>query len=82
MILFCDISALVKLYVQEKGSELMLEVATEATVIAVCRIAWVEVMSAFAQRSREDPEETPLLNQVRGRFQQDWESFTTVGMNP
>ena len=25
MILFCDISALVKLYVQEKGSELMLE---------------------------------------------------------
>ena len=52
MILFCDISALVKLYVQEKGSELMLEVATEATVIAVCRIAWVEVMSAFAQRSR------------------------------
>ena len=56
----------------------MLEVATEATVVAVCRIEWVEVMSAFAQRSREDPEETPLLNQVRGRFQQDWESFATV----
>ncbi len=27
MILFCDTSALIKLYVQEEGSELMLEVA-------------------------------------------------------
>ena len=78
MILFCDTSALVKLYVQEEGSELVLEVAREATVIAVCRIAWVETMSTFAQRNREAPEETLLLNQVRGRFQQDWESFATV----
>ena len=39
MILFCDTYALVKLYLQEKGSELMLEVARESTVIAVCRIA-------------------------------------------
>ena len=78
MILFCDTSALVRLYVLEEGSELMLEVARKATVIAVCRIAWVEAMSAFARKSREVPEETPLLNQVRGRFQQDWESFATV----
>jgi predicted nucleic acid-binding protein len=78
MILFCDTSALVKLYVQEEGSELMLEVAREATVVAVCRIAWAEAMSAFARRSREAPEETLLLNQVRGRFQQDWVSFATV----
>ena len=35
-------------------------------------------MSAFAQKSREVPEETSLLNQVRGRFQQDWEGFATV----
>ena len=73
MILFCDTSALVKLYVQEERSELMLEVAREARVVAVCRIAWVEAMSAFARRNREAPEETPLLNQVRDRFQQDWE---------
>ena len=78
MILFCDTSALVRLYVLEEGSELMLEVARKATVIAVCRITWVEAMSAFARKSREVPEETPLLNQVRGRFQQDWESFATV----
>ena len=78
MILFCDTSALVRLYVLEEGSELMLEVARKATVIAVCRIAWVEAMSAFARKSREVPEETPLLNQVCGRFQQDWESFATV----
>ena len=78
MILFCDTSALIKLYVQEEGSELMLEVAKEAAVVAVCRIAWVEAISAFAQRNREAPGETPLLNQVRGRFQQDWGSFATV----
>ncbi len=71
MILFCDTSALIKLYVQEEGSELMLEVAKEAAVVAACRIAWVEAMFAFARRSREAPEETPLLNQVRGRFQKD-----------
>ena len=81
MILFCDTSALIKLYVQEEGSELMLEVAKEAAVVAVCRIAWVEAMFAFARRSREAPEETPLSNQVRGRFQQDWGSFATVEVN-
>ena len=63
MILFCDTSALVRLCVLEEGS-VDVEVARKATVIAVCRIAWVEAMSAFARKSREVPEETPLLNQV------------------
>ncbi len=38
-------------------------------------------MFAFARRSREAPEETPLLNQVRGRFQKDWGSVATVEVN-
>jgi uncharacterized protein len=48
LILFCDTSALVKLYVHEDGSDTVTEQAT-----AVCRIAWVEIMSAMARRSRE-----------------------------
>ena len=55
MILFCDTSALVKLYILEESSREMQTLAAAATMIAVCRIAWAEMMAALARRAREFP---------------------------
>jgi len=46
MILFCDTSALIKLYIVELGSEELKARVLEAEAVAVCRIAWAEAHAA------------------------------------
>ena len=61
MILFCDTSALLKLFIDEQGSESMIKARTSSAGIAVCRITWAESMAAFAQ--------------ARSMFEQSWPGF-------
>ena len=68
MILFCDTSALIKLYIIEVGSDELKARMLEAEAVAVCRIAWVEVMSAMARRMREKPGDAPAIVEARQRF--------------
>lgn len=78
MILFCDTSALVKLYVAEDASDRMLALAESASAIAVCRIAWVEAMAALARRVRENPMDAAAIEHVRTRLRNDWERYAIV----
>ena len=48
LILYCDTAALVKLLVEERGSDQIVEAANSAETIAVCRNAWAETMAALA----------------------------------
>jgi uncharacterized protein len=61
LILFCDTSALLKLFIDEQGSESMIKARTSSAGIAVCRITWAESMAAFAQ--------------ARSMFEQAWPGF-------
>lgn len=72
MILFVDTSALVKLYIDESGSADVAAGAAAAESVAVCRIAWVEAMSAFARRAREQPGAADSVSEARRRFTDDW----------
>ena len=78
MILFCDTSALVKLYVREEATDTMVEQAAASEVVAVCRISWVETMSALARRSREQPADALAIAQARKRVVADWPHYLTV----
>ncbi len=78
MILFCDTSALVKLYVQEDSSGVMQALAKSASTIAVCRIAWAEAMAALARRSRENPADAEVIEAVRTRLRNDWHRYAIV----
>ena len=78
MILFCDTSALVKLYVHEDGSATVMEQAAASEAVALCRIAWVEIISAMARRSREAPQDAPALARARRRFATDWPDYFTL----
>ena len=82
MILFCDTSALVKLYVREEGTDAVAEQAAASEVIAVCRIAWVELMSAMARRSREHAQDTEALAEARRRFEADWPRYLVLEVSP
>ena len=78
MILFCDTSALVKLYLREDASDLMMALATAASAIAVCRIAWAEAMAALARRGRESPADAEVIETVRTRLRHDWPGYAIV----
>ncbi len=75
MILFCDTSALVKLYVQEDGTEQVTEQAAASEAVAVCRVAWVEIMSAMARRTREQVQDASAIGLARERFVADWPHY-------
>lgn len=78
MILFCDTSALAKLYIQEASSAEVQALAGTATVIAVCRIAWAEMMAALARRAREWPADADGIEMVRQRLRTDWPRYAVV----
>ena len=78
MILFCGTSALIKLLINEPGSDQMLHASTEAEVIAVCRITWAEVMAGMARRQREVPGDAAMLEQGRVQLIQSLSLCTIV----
>lgn len=78
MILFCDTSALVKLYVREDGTDGMVEQAGRSDVLAVCRVAWVEFMSALARRAREQPQDAEALAEAHRRLIADWPHYLKI----
>lgn len=78
MILFCDTSALVKLYIREAETDRLLHAVGTASVVAVCRIAWAEAMAALARRARETTGDAPTIEVARGRLQRDWENYAII----
>lgn len=78
MILFCDTSALVKLYVAEAESDSVRQAAAEARALAVCRVAWAEAFAALARRVREVPADAVAIDIARGHLRKDWADFLIV----
>jgi hypothetical protein len=52
LILYLDTSSLVKLYVEEAHSESVRQWVTEAELVATCRVAYPETLSALTRRCR------------------------------
>ena len=81
MILFCDTSALVKLYIEEDGSSELRLKLQECDAVAVCRIAWAEAYAAFSRRAREAPEDALLIEQAKASLANDWPKFVVLNIN-
>ena len=77
---FLDSSALVKRYVPETGSSWIQFIADPATgnFIAIARIAWVEVFSAFARRQREGSLSSDELDIIVQKFRNDFSTHYQV----
>jgi predicted nucleic acid-binding protein len=78
LILRFDAPALVKLYILEDSSREMQALAGAASAIAVCRIAWAELMAALARRAREFPNDADAIEVVRKRLRTDWPRYVVV----
>lgn len=78
MILFCDTSALIKLYLKEARSAEVQALAAASKGVVVARIAWAEMMAALARRVREHPVDAPAIETLRTRMRHDWPAFAMV----
>ena len=73
---FLDTSALVKRYVSETGSIWIRDVAASEAdnKLFVSRITWVEALSAFSRRKREDSLSASDTDIAIRAFQHDWDT--------
>ena len=78
MILFCDTSALLKLYIVETGSAALKALIADAEAVAVCRIAWAEAHAALSRRAREVPQDATLIEQAKRALAADWPRFVVL----
>jgi uncharacterized protein len=78
MILFCDTSALIKLYIAEPESEALKAHVLEAEAVAVCRIAWAEAHAALSRRAREVAEDAETIEQAKAALAADWPRFVVL----
>jgi uncharacterized protein len=78
MILFCDTSALLKLYVNEPDSGLVFDRLGSSEGVAVSRIAWVKAHSAFAKRAREEPRDIVVLESAKQALRVDWQGYVVI----
>lgn len=79
MIIYCDTSALLKLYVSESESHSVKALVETASAVFTHEIAYIELMAAVAKAMRmgriADAQLDPLLEDIEA----DWARFTVVG---
>ncbi len=80
MIVYLDTSSLVKLYVEEAGSQHIAEITRAATVISTSKIAYAEARAAFARKQKEDGFSPAMLRRITEEFNRDWESCFVIEM--
>ncbi len=75
MICYLDTSALIKLYIEEEGSELVREKVSNASLVATSKVAYAEARAGFARCMREGLLERNSYDEAVGYFNCDWPSF-------
>jgi predicted nucleic acid-binding protein len=75
MILYLDTSDLVKLYVEEIGSERIRDIVRTATVVSTSKVAYAEARAAFARKQKDDGFSKKILQKIVEDFHRDWESY-------
>lgn len=78
MIVYLDSSALVKLYVQESGTDAMHDLVLRSAACATSAIAYAETRAALARRHREGVIGTPEMAEIKSALLDDWQRFFIV----
>lgn len=78
MIVYLDTSDLVKLYVEEIGSERIKGIIHTATVISTSKVAYAEARAAFARKQKDDGFSHKILQKIVEDFDRDWENYFVI----
>lgn len=75
MICYLDTSALVKLYVEEEGSDLVMRYVREAGLVATSKVAYAETRAALARSKREGLLGNSTYREAVANFEEDCPSL-------
>jgi len=78
VILYLGSSSLTKLYIDEPYSDIISDWVNVSEIVATCRVAYTEVMSALDMRLRKGDLSKEDYQKVLERFSADWEGFARV----
>ena len=78
MILYLDTSSLVKLYVAEAHSELVRAWTEEAEIVATCRVAYPEMISALNRRYRAGDLDRRDYRRLVTAFAREWRRYAAI----
>ena len=78
MILYLDTSSLVKLYVEETGSDMLQGWVKEAETVSTCRVAYPETISAFHRRFNNSDLSGKDFNLLCKKFVREWGNFAAL----
>ncbi len=78
MIIYLDTSALVKLYIEEDGSDIVNEHTDKAGIVSTSRIAYAETLSAFVRCKDEKVLSKKNYDKCITGFKSDWEMYFVI----
>ncbi len=78
MTLYLDTSSLVKLYVEEIGSDDVRHVVAQATVVATSMVAYPETRAALARLRRSGDLSPAKFSAAKRSFEAQWPAFLTL----
>jgi predicted nucleic acid-binding protein len=81
MILYCDTSALVKLYVEEAGSSWVRRWVEASQVVGIAAIGYVEAKAAFARAVHGGRVVRRRHREMVADFEQDWSRYLVMDMS-
>lgn len=81
MFLYLDTSSLVKLYVEEEGSEQVALLVETASYCTTCIVAYAEARAAFARRSREQAFSLEEYQRIKLSLERDWGRYIVLNLD-
>ena len=76
--IYLDTSALIKRFVNEKGSPLVQSLVQQPEGVATAKIAYAEIFAGLARKLREGYLSKPLHALACRQFERDWQSYLRV----
>lgn len=73
--IYLDTSALIKRFVNEKGSPLVQSLVQQREPVATAKIAYAEIFAGFARKLREGYLSKTLHALACRQFERDWQSY-------
>ncbi len=78
MILYLGTSCLIKLYIEDADSKTIRQWVVEAEIVATCRVAYTEVMSALDMRFKKGDLSEKYYSKLCEAFTDDWDHLAVV----
>ena len=81
MIVFFDTSAMIKRYIAEADSDVIIELWDEASLATASQLLYAESIATFARKRREEPQNVDTIAKLQAAFQSDFETVTRIALD-